>query len=145
MRRAAVLLSAVVVLSSCSAALSPATTEDLRAHAAAVRRSAEAMDPGAAAAELDGLRGAVVRWFEAGELDRARAEEILAAADDVEGDLDLLPAPAPEPPPEQEPDDEAREPEEDPDEDDDENDDDDDSSGPGSAGSGEDDGGSGPG
>ena len=149
MRRAAVLLSAIVVLTSCSAALSPAATEDLQDRAAAVRRSAEARDPGAAAAELDGLRAAVARWFQAGELDRARAEAILAAADDVGAALSLLPGPAPEPPPAQEPEEEAREPEEDHDGDDDDNDDDekddDDSSGPGSGGSGGGDGGSGPG
>ncbi|HEX2030049.1 MAG TPA: hypothetical protein VHL78_01420 [Actinomycetota bacterium] len=146
MRRAVVPLATAVALASCASPgdLSSAAAQDLRAHVAAVRASAEAMDPAAASGQLEELRGAVGHWLEAGELDRARAEEILAAADDVESALGLLAAPAEPPPaddPVEEPEDEAREPEDDDDGDDDGDEDDDDgedgdSSGPGSGGSG---------
>lgn len=160
MRRGAVLLAAALVLSACAGPgrLSAAAAEDLQAHVAAVRDSAETGDAGAAAAELDELRGAVGHWVETGGLDRARADQILAAAGDVEAALGLLPAPEEPPPveaeepPVEEPDvedadEEATPPEEPEEQEDDQEDDeeDDDNSGPGSGGSGEDDGGSGPG
>ncbi|MGH2723701.1 MAG: hypothetical protein ACRDI0_05450 [Actinomycetota bacterium] len=137
MRARVLLLAAAVALAGCAGAggLAPGASRDLQDRVAAVRGSVEELDGQAAAARLDELRRAVDEWLGAGELDPGRADEILAAAADVEAALALLPEPPVEQPsPTPTPQPEATVDDDEDDDDDDDGDGTDDNSGPGGGG-----------
>jgi hypothetical protein len=95
-----------VLVAACgtdSPALSEETSRSLQYQVEAVRQSAQSFDPAGVQQRLAELRAAVAQLNEAGDIDDARAAEILAAAADVEAEIDVVPttttAPPPPPPP----------------------------------------------
>lgn len=106
--------SLVVLLAACgseSSGLSDEASQNLQYQVEAVRQSAQSFDPAGVEQRLAELRALVARLNEEGELDDERAAEILAAAADVEAQVDVVPttttAPPP-PPPDEDEDDEDK-------------------------------------
>ena len=93
MRRSLAGLALVLApLLSCGndAPLSDSAAEQLRPQVSQIRELAEARQPELAAARLAELRTSVEVLRQAGDIDAARAQEILAAADAVEQQLLLI-------------------------------------------------------
>lgn len=89
----AALVAAVALVGCGSPDLSPEASRALSHEVAAAREAAEAGQPEVAASRLDRLREQVQRLREAGELSDERAEEVLAAAEQVDEALALLGTP----------------------------------------------------
>jgi hypothetical protein len=105
-------VASLTLLAACGSD-SPGISEDasntLEYQVEAVRASAQSFDPEGVERRLAELRSSVAQLKEAGELDDERSAEILAAAADVEAQLDAVPtttttttAPPPPPPVEDE-------------------------------------------
>jgi len=103
--RAIVGAAAVVLIAACgseSPGLSDEASQSLQYQVGAVRQSTQSFDPAGVEQRLAELRASVAQLNEAGEVDDARAAEILAAAADVAAQIDVVPTTtttAPPPPP----------------------------------------------
>ncbi|MFP5297814.1 MAG: hypothetical protein ACLGHL_02355 [Actinomycetota bacterium] len=88
MRSMIVGLSLVVTLGACGGEqITDAASEQLQNQVATVREVASTGDPSTAREELDELVSMVEEMSDDGEIDEAKAREILAAAQDVEAEL----------------------------------------------------------
>jgi hypothetical protein len=97
MRR--LLVVGLLVLASCggSSDIEPRASRDLTSRMTMVRSAVDAGDRVAARAAVRDLERAVTRWQAQDLVSDARAEEILAAAEEVLAQLSLLPPPSPSP------------------------------------------------
>jgi hypothetical protein len=95
-RRAAVALALVLALGGCGTSddgISAAARSRLAPLVRQIRRAAESRDRAGAQHALAALQGAVAASEQDGEISSAKAAQILAAAERVQHQLGLLPAP----------------------------------------------------
>lgn len=107
--------ASLLLLAACggeSGGISDETSRSLQSQVQSIRQSAQSFDPDGVARGLAELRASVAELKAQGELDDERAAEILAAAADVEAQIDVVPttttAPPPPPPDEDEDDDDDK-------------------------------------
>jgi hypothetical protein len=82
-----------------SPGISDEASQSLETQVQAVRQSAQSFDPAGVESGLAELRTSVARLKADGEIDDQRAAVILAAATDVEAQLDVVPTTTTAPPP----------------------------------------------
>ncbi|MGQ0805774.1 MAG: hypothetical protein ACT4PI_18190 [Actinomycetota bacterium] len=105
--------ASLALLAACGGAsggISEETSRSLGSQVQAVRQSAQSFDPAGVERGLAELRASVAQLKADGELDDERAAEILAAAADVEAQIDVVPTTttAPPPPPVEDDDDDKK-------------------------------------